>query len=265
MGLHRDFYPVGNHLQVQVGTVSRDAQVGTVPRETTVAQHEENDTSDEEHAEGEQRPQPGRGWRRSFCRARPTAWTDVALGRAGTLAQLARWARQAACASLIRVVGPGRARNAACLRQAGDPDGKVRTGRTQEWLNGRSWAVLAATVAFATASVVLLLARVAKVASRALVRTAGEVYSGQGQRRWRDPQAEGTVDGSIYPQVQHTVGWARGLGRGDRNVPQGEKADTAVNVATLCVSRRQGEAGWVQLRARGALDESSRSSEREHT
>ena len=204
--------------------------------------------------------------RRSFCRARPTAWTLAALGRAGILAQLARWARQAACASLIRVVGPGRARNAACLRQAGDPDGKVRTGRTQEWLNGRSWAVLAATVAFATASVVLLLGRVAKVASRALVRTAGEAHWWQGHRRWRGPQAEGAMDGSIYPrQVQHTVGWARGLGRGDRNVPQGEKADTAVNVATLCVSRRQGEAGWVQLRARGALDESSRSSEREHT
>eukprot|EP00964_Phaeocystis_antarctica_P076597 scaffold47370_cov60-Phaeocystis_antarctica.AAC.4 len=49
---------------VHVGTVSRDLEVGTVPREATVAQHEKHDSSDEEHAEGEQCPQPGRGWRR---------------------------------------------------------------------------------------------------------------------------------------------------------------------------------------------------------
>eukprot|EP00964_Phaeocystis_antarctica_P055728 scaffold32801_cov66-Phaeocystis_antarctica.AAC.2 len=62
--------------------------------------------------------------RRSFCRTRATAWTVAALGRADVLAQLARRARQAACASLVRVVGSGCARNAACLHQTGDPDGK---------------------------------------------------------------------------------------------------------------------------------------------
>eukprot|EP00964_Phaeocystis_antarctica_P003218 scaffold1714_cov57-Phaeocystis_antarctica.AAC.3 len=57
-----------------------------------------------------------------------------------------------------------------------------------------SRAVLAAAVALATAPVVLLLARVAEVASRALVRAAGEAHWGQGQRRWRDPPAERAVD-----------------------------------------------------------------------
>eukprot|EP00964_Phaeocystis_antarctica_P004983 scaffold2716_cov64-Phaeocystis_antarctica.AAC.8 len=111
----------------------------------------------------------GRAWRerlpqarRSLCRTKATGWT----------------ARQAACASLGRVVSPGCARNAAILHQAGDADREMCTGRTQEWLNGRSWAVLAAAVALATALVVCLLARVAEAASRALVRAAGEVYSG---------------------------------------------------------------------------------------
>eukprot|EP00964_Phaeocystis_antarctica_P061664 scaffold36864_cov63-Phaeocystis_antarctica.AAC.2 len=137
--------------------------------------------------------------RRSFCRTRAAAWTVAALGRADVLAQLARRASQAACASLVRVVGTGCARNAACLHQAGDADGEVCTGRTQEWLNGRSWAVLAAAATLATTSVLLLLARVAEVASRAHVRTAGEVHWGQGQRRWRDPQAERAVDDGIFP------------------------------------------------------------------
>eukprot|EP00964_Phaeocystis_antarctica_P089735 scaffold57308_cov59-Phaeocystis_antarctica.AAC.1 len=135
----------------------------------------------------------------SFCRTRATAWTVAALGRADVLAQLAHWALQAACASLVRVVGTGCARNAACLHQAGDADGKVCPGRTQEWMNGRSWAVLSAAVALATTSVLLLFARVAEVASRARVRTAGEVHYGQTQRRWRDPQAERAVNGGTLP------------------------------------------------------------------
>eukprot|EP00964_Phaeocystis_antarctica_P025895 scaffold14560_cov60-Phaeocystis_antarctica.AAC.6 len=157
--------------------------------------------------------------RRSFSRTRATAWTVAALGRADVLAQLARRARQAACASLVRVVGTGCARNAACLHQAGDPDGKVCSGRTLEWLNGRSRAVTAAAVALATASVVRLLARVAEVAKCARIRAAGEVPWGQGQRRWRDPQAERAVDDGIFPQVEHSAGWARGLGRGERHIP----------------------------------------------
>ena len=59
-GRHPHFYLVGNHLQVQVGTVSRDAEVGTVSRHATVAQHKQHDSSDEEHAERNQSPQPQR-------------------------------------------------------------------------------------------------------------------------------------------------------------------------------------------------------------
>ena len=40
LGLLPFLYLMGNHLQVQVGTVSRDAEVGTVSRHATVAQHE---------------------------------------------------------------------------------------------------------------------------------------------------------------------------------------------------------------------------------
>eukprot|EP00964_Phaeocystis_antarctica_P023483 scaffold13128_cov76-Phaeocystis_antarctica.AAC.3 len=137
--------------------------------------------------------------RRSLCRTRAPAWTVAALGRADVLAQLARRAGHAACASFVRVEGTGCARNAACLYQPGDADGEVCPSRTQEWLCGRSRAVLAATVALATASVLRLLALVAEVASRALVRAASEVHWGQGQRRWRDPQAERAVDDGIFP------------------------------------------------------------------
>eukprot|EP00964_Phaeocystis_antarctica_P004419 scaffold2392_cov72-Phaeocystis_antarctica.AAC.3 len=94
---------------------------------------------------------------------------------------------------------PGRARDATCLHQAGDAEGEVCSGRTQEWLNGRSWAVLAAAVALAAASVVRLLTRVAEVAKCARIRAADEVHWGQGQRRWRDPQAERAVDDGIFP------------------------------------------------------------------
>eukprot|EP00964_Phaeocystis_antarctica_P157125 scaffold127174_cov57-Phaeocystis_antarctica.AAC.2 len=37
---------------VQVGTVSRDAEVGTVSRHATIAQHDHRDSSDEEQAQG---------------------------------------------------------------------------------------------------------------------------------------------------------------------------------------------------------------------
>ena len=50
--LGRYLYLVGNHLQVHVGPVSRDAEVGTVSRRASVVQHEQHDSSDEEHAEG---------------------------------------------------------------------------------------------------------------------------------------------------------------------------------------------------------------------
>eukprot|EP00964_Phaeocystis_antarctica_P094586 scaffold61261_cov66-Phaeocystis_antarctica.AAC.4 len=148
--------------------------------------------------------------RRSFCRTKTTAGTVAALGRADIIAQLARRAHQTACASLVRVVGPGRARKAACLRQAGDPDG--------EWSRTCIRAELAPAIALATALVVGLDRRVTKVASRARVRTAGEVHWGQGQRRW-SPQTERAVNGSIYSQLEHAVGWARGLGRGERHIP----------------------------------------------
>eukprot|EP00964_Phaeocystis_antarctica_P068231 scaffold41333_cov45-Phaeocystis_antarctica.AAC.2 len=59
---------------VQVGTVSRDAEVGFVSRRASVVQHEQHDTSDEEHAEGEQCPQPGRGWRRGQRWRRCRRW-----------------------------------------------------------------------------------------------------------------------------------------------------------------------------------------------
>eukprot|EP00964_Phaeocystis_antarctica_P120970 scaffold84692_cov66-Phaeocystis_antarctica.AAC.9 len=137
--------------------------------------------------------------RRSLCRTRAAAWTVAALDRPDVLAQFPRRARGAACASVVRVVGPGLARKAACLRQAGDPDGQVCSGRAQEWLNGRNRAVTAAAVALAAASVVLLLARVAEVASRAWVGAVREVHWGQGQRRWRDPPTERAVDGSKFP------------------------------------------------------------------
>ena len=54
MDLHAYLYLMRKHLQVQAGTVSRDAEVGTVSREagvTAVAQHEQDDSSDEKHAE----------------------------------------------------------------------------------------------------------------------------------------------------------------------------------------------------------------------
>ena len=79
----------------------------------------------------------------------------------------------------MRIIFTGRARNAAIFCEAGDADADECTGRTQEWLNGRSRAVLAAAVALATASVLRLLARVAVVPKSALVRAAGEVHSGQ--------------------------------------------------------------------------------------
>eukprot|EP00964_Phaeocystis_antarctica_P040353 scaffold23068_cov70-Phaeocystis_antarctica.AAC.4 len=172
-----------------------------------------------EHAGGARRERLPQA-RRSFCRTGATAWTVAAYGRLDVLAQLARRTRQAACASFVRVVCPGCARNAACLHQAGDPDREVRSGRAQQRSCARNRAVSAATVALAAAPVVRLLARVAEVSKCALIRAAGEVHWGQGQRRWRDPQAERAVDGSIFPQAEHTAGWARGLGRGERHIPQ---------------------------------------------
>eukprot|EP00964_Phaeocystis_antarctica_P084410 scaffold53140_cov64-Phaeocystis_antarctica.AAC.4 len=127
--------------------------------------------------------------RRACRRAVTTFWANAALDRADILAQLASWARGAARASLVRVVGSGFARKATCLRQAGDPD-------WEEWLSGRSRAVIAAAVALATASEALLLAGVAEVTRRAFVRTAGEGHRGQG--RWRDPQAQWAVDDGIF-------------------------------------------------------------------
>eukprot|EP00964_Phaeocystis_antarctica_P092934 scaffold59863_cov69-Phaeocystis_antarctica.AAC.1 len=62
-------------------------------------------------------------------RAVATTGAVAARDRADVLAQRAHRARQAVCASLVRVVGTGRARNAACLHQAGDPDGEVCSGR----------------------------------------------------------------------------------------------------------------------------------------
>ena len=49
------------------------------------------------------------------------------------------------------------------------------------------------------------------------------------------------MDGSIFPQAEHTAGWARGFGRGDRNISQSEGTG-AVHVATQSLSeggRRQ--------------------------
>ena len=82
--------------------------------------------------------------------------------------------------------------------QAGDPNGEVGASRAWEWLSGSSGAVLAAAVALAGAGGALLLARVAEVAGRALVRADGEVHWGQGKRRWRDPQAERALDGGCF-------------------------------------------------------------------
>ena len=47
---------------------------------------------------------------------------------------------------------------------------------------------------------------------------------------------------TIYCQLEHAVGWARGLGRGERHIPQSENVYT-VNVATLREQRlrRQGD------------------------
>eukprot|EP00964_Phaeocystis_antarctica_P000347 scaffold185_cov64-Phaeocystis_antarctica.AAC.4 len=135
--------------------------------------------------------------RRSFCRARATAGTVAAPDRADVLTQFARRARQAACASLVRVVGPGCARNAACLQQAGDADGEVCTGSTQEWLNACIRAEFAPAVALATARGLGLDRFVAIVASRALVRAAGEVHWGHDQRRGWNPQAERAVDDGV--------------------------------------------------------------------
>eukprot|EP00964_Phaeocystis_antarctica_P033493 scaffold18993_cov66-Phaeocystis_antarctica.AAC.3 len=125
--------------------------------------------------------------RRSLCRTIATAWTVAALGRLDVLAQLAHRAGGAACASLVRVVGTGCARNAAIFCQAGDTDADVRTGRTREWLNTCIRAELAPAIALATTSGVGLDRFVAIVASRALVWTAGEVHWGHDQWRWRDP------------------------------------------------------------------------------
>ena len=45
-------YLVGKYLQVQVCPVSRDAEVGTVPREAGVAAVEQHESRDEQYAEG---------------------------------------------------------------------------------------------------------------------------------------------------------------------------------------------------------------------
>eukprot|EP00964_Phaeocystis_antarctica_P061508 scaffold36779_cov71-Phaeocystis_antarctica.AAC.1 len=137
--------------------------------------------------------------RRSLCRTMATTWTVAAHGRFDAFAQFSHRACGATCASFVRVVGPGCARNAAIVHQAGDADRKVCSGRTQEWLNSRSRAVIAAVVALATASVFRLLARVAEVAKRALVRAAFEAHWGQGERRWRTPPAERAVDDGVSP------------------------------------------------------------------
>ena len=55
MDLHPYLYLMRKHLQVYVGTVSRDAEVGFVSRHAgvaVVAQHEQDDRNDEKHAEG---------------------------------------------------------------------------------------------------------------------------------------------------------------------------------------------------------------------
>ena len=61
MDLHHYFYLIGDRLQVQVGTVSRDAEVGFVSRDVgvaAVAQHEQDDSNDEKHAEGSPQGDP---------------------------------------------------------------------------------------------------------------------------------------------------------------------------------------------------------------
>ena len=53
MDLHPYLYLMRKHLQVYVGTVSRDAEVGFVSRDAqvaAVAQHKQDDSSDEEYA-----------------------------------------------------------------------------------------------------------------------------------------------------------------------------------------------------------------------
>ena len=61
MDLYPYLYLVRKHLQVQVGTVSRDAEVGFVSRDVgvaAVAQHEQDDSNDEKHAEGSPQGDP---------------------------------------------------------------------------------------------------------------------------------------------------------------------------------------------------------------
>ena len=124
------------------------------------------------------------------------------------------------------VVGPRRAWDATFLHQAGDPDGEVCPRRTQEKLNGRIWAILAATVALAAALRVGLEACVAKMPRQALVWTASEVHWGQGQRRGRDPPAERAVDDGVLSQTHHRARSALRLGRGKGHVSQRETSVT---------------------------------------
>ena len=68
MNLHPYLHLVGHHLQVQVGTVSRDAEVGLVSREAAVAQHERHDDYDQEpHREEQQPPKEGRSLPLRVC------------------------------------------------------------------------------------------------------------------------------------------------------------------------------------------------------
>ena len=99
---------------------------------------------------------------------------------------------------------------------------------------GINWAIIAAAAALAAASGVGLEARVAKVASRALVWTTGEAHWGQIQRRWRDPPAERAVDGSGLSQNHHIIArWTRRLGRGKRHISQREMKRITFNFAAL--------------------------------
>ena len=41
------------------------------------------------------------------------------------------------------------------------------------------------------------------------------------------------MEGSVYPQAEHTARWAHGLGRGESHIPQSERA-AAVDFAALC-------------------------------
>ena len=73
MSLNPYLYLMGHHLQVQIRTVSRDAEVGFVSREARVAaadQHKQHDEYGQEpHREEHQPPKEGRvcfvlRWRR---------------------------------------------------------------------------------------------------------------------------------------------------------------------------------------------------------